>query len=165
MDILYRCLLRLYPASYQAAFADEMLTVYREAVTDATRRGGSARARFFMREIAGLLRGAVREWLTCDPASGFVLVLGRSFMIRPQFRFSTTGICFMVVSLGLAVAAIGKGSEIARADYPWFSLLRPIAVCFAIAVVAGLCGWGVVFATRRSGSHRLSQIETWQPRP
>jgi hypothetical protein len=64
----YRCLLRLYPASFRAEFAAEMDEVFFQAIADAAHRGWGALARLCLREL-GTWPGALgREWAAvCRP--------------------------------------------------------------------------------------------------
>jgi hypothetical protein len=59
----YSSLLRLYPRGHRVVFADEMLAVFDEAAQERMRQGWGASARFALRELAGLIIGAAREWL------------------------------------------------------------------------------------------------------
>jgi len=74
MTRIYHLLLRLYPYDYRAMFAEEMTRAFDQSTED--RR---------LREFAGLLIGAAREWIakrTTDP-----MVRGRVLpdvrMMRP----------------------------------------------------------------------------------
>jgi hypothetical protein len=58
---LYRGLLRLYPASYRNQFGDEMIEVFREIETEPEKKSRAARGILCLREVAGLLSGALRD--------------------------------------------------------------------------------------------------------
>jgi hypothetical protein len=58
----YSSLLRLYPRDYRVVFAEEMLAVFNEAAQERMRQGWAVCARFILRELAGLVTGATREW-------------------------------------------------------------------------------------------------------
>lgn len=60
----YRCLLRLYPATFRAEFAAEMDDVFGEAVADATQRGRGALVRLCLRELCAWPGAVGRQW-TC----------------------------------------------------------------------------------------------------
>lgn len=62
MLILYQSLLRLYPAAFRQQFSEEMLAVFREVDSDARNRGSFIRARLYVREVYGLLCGALAEY-------------------------------------------------------------------------------------------------------
>jgi len=59
----YRCLLRLYPATFRAEFAAEMDEVFGEAMADAAQRGRGALARFCVRELCTWPGAVGREWM------------------------------------------------------------------------------------------------------
>jgi hypothetical protein len=63
MVILYRCLLRLYPAAYRREFAKEMICVFCHSDQAARSKRFSARAKVCARQVSGLLAGALRERL------------------------------------------------------------------------------------------------------
>lgn len=60
---LYSRLLRLYPPGFRHEFADEMLTVFTAALTDAQGRGRLSMAIWCSREFMGLLSTIVKEQL------------------------------------------------------------------------------------------------------
>ena len=60
---LYSRLLRLYPPGFRHEFADEMLTVFTAALTDAQGRGRLSMAIWCGREFMGLLSTIVKEKL------------------------------------------------------------------------------------------------------
>ena len=62
MRWIYQTVLRLYPAEYHVAFAQEMLETFEQASKDCRERGRVARASFAVRELSGLLRGMFSEW-------------------------------------------------------------------------------------------------------
>jgi len=65
---LHRATLSLYPADYRARYAREAQTTFAEALSD--RCGTRNRLTWMLREIVGVGRGALVEWLskyTTDP--------------------------------------------------------------------------------------------------
>jgi hypothetical protein len=77
---LFSLLLRVYPGSFQKAFATEMLLVLQQAASE---RPGSLC--FFGRESLGLLRGAVLQWIprTGAPLMGsFAAAVVQLFLYR-----------------------------------------------------------------------------------
>ncbi len=58
---LYRLLLHLYPVEHQINFADEMLSVFRQAAAEHREKGLLAYAQFLALEFTGLLQGAFRQ--------------------------------------------------------------------------------------------------------
>lgn len=87
--------------------------------------------------------------------------------MRPQFRFPGSTVFLMCVILAGVVLAIDKAKTVVqmREGLPtgialgWHSLfwLYPFAVALAIAGAV----WGILFALRRTGMHRLDSVQTW----
>jgi hypothetical protein len=59
---LYRLSLRLYPRSFRDEFDHEMVTVFADAVTEATRRGWVSLLALWLRELRDLPSGLIREY-------------------------------------------------------------------------------------------------------
>lgn len=170
MLTIYRKLLRLYPAEHRQAFGEEMMSVLAEERAENANRKLVPRARLFVRETRGLVIGALRERFRVfiEIQDGLSLATGR-FAMRNGFRFPKTTIVFMTLILVCAVWAIKKGEDIA-ASLPRVSpqigpiqsvhstLLPPIALFLAFFYAAGLIGWAIMFALRRSGVHRLADM-------
>lgn len=171
---LYRQLLRFYPAEYRELFGEEMIAVLVQERDEHVNRKRVVRARLALREIAGLASGAlhehVRVWF--EFRDGLSFYDGR-FTMRNGFRFPKTTIVFMVLILACVVSAIKKGEDIA-ASLPHVSppigiiqpvhstLLPPIVLLLAFFYAAGLIGWAILFALRRSGVHRLADMSGHQ---
>lgn len=70
MQGLYRAILSLYPAEYQAVFAPEMIAVFKQTSIDLKRKGILTFILFAISECMGLLKGVVVEhtarWSTPD---------------------------------------------------------------------------------------------------
>jgi hypothetical protein len=58
---LYRVLLRLFPARFEGEFGEEMAAVFCELYRGRRAEGVAAHVRFSLREVYGLLAGALRE--------------------------------------------------------------------------------------------------------
>ena len=175
MLTVYRKLLRLYPAEHRELFGEEMLAVLREESDDHTEKKLLAQARFFAREISGLVNGALHEhfraWIEIQ--DGLSLATGR-FNMRNGFRFPRTTIVFMTLILAGVVTAIKKGEDIAASvpniDPPLPIHIQPVhsillgglPLVFAFFYAAGLIGWAIMFALRRSGTHRLDNMSAGQ---
>jgi len=172
MLIVYRSLLRLYPAEHRKVFGEEMLAVLREEKDGNADKGWFTRARFFAREIAGLMTGALREHsrVLFEIKGELSLATGR-FAMRNGFRFPKTTIVFMTLILGGVLTAIKKGEDIATSVphnvgpvaqlhiQPVHSiLLGGMPLFFAFFYAAGLVGWAIMFALGRSGVHRLADV-------
>ena len=167
---LYRCLLRLYPSAYRDEFGDEMFAAFREAQAETWNKGVVARAVFCAREVGGLLRGALEEHLQGIAGSHFSPMFPvRRFTMRSEFRFPKATAPLMAIILALVVVAIEKAKAI-QASLPHtnphvgpiqpaqFTLFSTLLVVLAITCTAGLLGWAILFALRRSGLHRLSEF-------
>lgn len=172
MLTLCRSLLRLYPAQYREQFGDEMFAVLLDVRAEAPNRTLVARGKFYLREIAGLMSGALREHMRIltDAHVELSLSTGRCDM-RNGFRFPKSTIVFMTLILGGVLTAIKKGEDIATSVPQDIGPVGPIhihsvhpillggmPIFFAVFYAAGLIGWAILFALRRSGVHRLADL-------
>ena len=173
MLALYRRLLCLYPASHRREYGQEMTAVFCEAQTAVQGQSLLVRSRFCVRELTGVLRGALQEHLWAIASlHSWGLLPSRRFTMRSQFRYPNIAIVLMTIILAIVVGLIEKGLAIS-ASLPHInpalppiqaaqhSLPQTFALGFAIAWAAGVIGWAVLFALRRSGAQRLSDVETW----
>lgn len=162
---LYQGLLHLYPAAYRQEFGEEMQCVFLEAQAETGTRPRLRRAAFSAREVLGLLSGAAQAHLLSLFRTDDWLRQKR-FNMRPQYRFPRSTVFLMWVILAGVVLAIEKARVVATSGphplvaaanpLPLFLFLFPVLAC---AVVAAL--WGLLFALRRSGMHRLDGVEAW----
>lgn len=167
---LYRRLLYLYPSAHRFEYGEEMLAVFREVEAEASTKGMLARGAFQGREIAGLLKGAVQEHLRLTGgAKHWPLVPSRRFMMRNEFRFPKATAFLMTVILAGVVLAIDRAEAIQVSlphTNPPVGPIQPahfvffpiIALMLAVVYAAGIVGWAILFALRRSGVHRLSEM-------
>jgi len=165
MLTFYRLLLRFYPATYRDCFGDEMATVFQEVQMEAAKKGLAEQIRSHVRETTGLLLGALQEHLQQFPM--------RRFAMRTEFRFPKSTAVLMMIILAGVVLAIDKGKAIQAslpAVNPSIGPIQPaqhtflpvIAMIFLFFYAAGLMGWAILFALRRSGTHRLAEIAAGQ---
>lgn len=89
--------------------------------------------------------------------------------MRDGFRFPKTTAVLMTIILAGVLSAIKRGEDIA-ASLPHVgpqvgpivpahsTLLPPIPLLLALVYAAGLLGWAILFALRRSGVHRLAEM-------
>jgi hypothetical protein len=164
---IYRSLLRLYPALHRERFGEEMVAVFGEMETDTVSKSMVERAAFWIRETAGVVSGALQEhWrvLGCDSIG--LWFPQRRFTMRTEFRFPKTTAVLMTIILAGVVLAIKKGETISSSHVnppigplpPTHSvLLGGIFLTLAFFYAAGLIGWAILFAMRRSGVHRLAE--------
>lgn len=168
---VYRSLLYLYPAGYRREFGDEMAWVLQKAEADRAQLSPLSRASLRVREVSGLLSGAVQGHLRS--LFGFYEWFPfRRFNMQRQFRFPRSTVFLMCVILAGVVLAIEKAKTIVQMkeglppataaiwDPMLWSFLLPLAV-FLAAIAAG---WGILFALGRTGMHRLDHMQTWPER-
>ncbi|HWY22922.1 MAG TPA: hypothetical protein VNX26_16970 [Candidatus Acidoferrum sp.] len=91
--------------------------------------------------------------------------------MRSEFRFPKSTALLMIVILAGVVLAIQRADAI-RASVPdvnppvvaiqptHLTFLPTMALMFLVVYIAGAVGWVVLFALRRSGVHRLSQVSS-----
>jgi len=162
---LYRGLLYLYPSGYRREYGEEMSAVFREVEQDAADHGYAPCAAFCAREILGLLSGALREHLGGATPSWIPF---RRFAMRPEFRFPRSTIFMMLALLAAVVLAIAEAESV-QAKYshatgsawlPMVSILGYMLVVMCAAAVV----WAILFALRRSGAHRLANLQAGDER-
>jgi hypothetical protein len=163
---IYRHLLRLYPAPHRDQFGEEMIAVFGEIRTETAARGVVARSVFYVREGAGVIAGALQEhWRALGGHDVGLWFPTRRSTMRTQFRFPKTTAVLMTIILAGLVLAIKKGETISSSNVnppigplpPTHSvLLGGIFLTLAFFYAAGLIGWAILFAMRRSGVHRLA---------
>ena len=161
---VYCWLLCLYPGSCRHEFGEEMTCVFRDARSDLP-PALVAKISFYRREFCGVLSSAV--WAHFDRLFGPANPFPRFYM-QPQFRFPRSTVFLMWVILAGVLLAIEK-AKIIQVKYgpqevmavwnslPWFLFLFPALACVAVAAV-----WGLLFALRRTGMHRLDSVRTCQ---
>src|SRR5579863_10153638 len=170
MPVIYQSLLRLYPAEHRREFGEEMAAVFSEIWAETESKGPLACSLFWTREVAGLVKGAFHEHLRLVPGVNGVSLSTRRFTMRNGFRFPKTTIVFMALILGGVLVAIKKGQDIATSvpdiNPPLQVHIQPVhsillggmPLFFAIFYAAGLIGWAILFALKRSGTHRLADV-------
>jgi hypothetical protein len=167
---LCRYLLYLYPQAHRFEYGEEMVGVLRERQTELWESGVAARWAFWVREIVGLLYGALQEHVlaTTGLHSWAEFRLGR-FSMRSEFRFPKATGWLMLVILAAVVMAIEKAKAISASlpdTHPYvgpiqpaqFSVIATFALVFVAGCVIAAVGWAVLFALRRSGVQRLSEL-------
>jgi hypothetical protein len=141
-----------------------MTSVFRDAQDNISTGTFAARVSFHTRELRGLVWGAVREHF-CKIAGNYQWSSFRRFDMRADFRFPHTTIFLMSIILAGVILAIekaksiqvkyGAGSMSVWPALPWSLGLMLLLVCVTVAVF-----WGVLFALRRTGVHRLEKLES-----
>ena len=179
MLFLYRCLLHLYPVAYRYEYGDEMAGVFRELQKDmrGEMRGKRLlpRGAFLLREFAGLLNGALQEHSRAITGSNLFPSSSRRFTMRSEFRFPKATPVLMTIILAGVILTIEKATAIQESlpyTHPRLPPIQPerftffpaMAVIFLSAYAAAVIGWIVLFALRRSGVHRLSEMPDGSPK-
>jgi hypothetical protein len=167
---VYRNLLRLYPAAHRERFGEEMAAVFGEAQAARASESPWNRSVFLAREAAGILRAALQEhWRALGGDSVELWFPTRRFTMHNQFRFPKTTAVLMTIILAGVVLAIKEGETISSSHVnppigplpPTHSvLLGGIFLTLAFFYAAGLIGWAILFAMRRSGVHRLAETSS-----
>ena len=166
-----RYLLYLYPPAHRKEFGEEMMTVLCERQAEALERGFRKRWIIFSRELGGLFFGALEEQFRAVAGlRRWEILPNRRLNMKSEFRFPKATAVLMTVILGAVVMAIEKATAI-QASVPHtrqpvgpiraeqFTFLPTIGMLFAIGCAAGAACWGILFALRRSGVHRLSELQ------
>jgi len=167
---LCRDLLYLYPSAHRLEYGEEMAAVLCERQRELWNSSLVARWLFWAREIYGLLRGALQEHVRAitvlHPWAVFPL---RRFSMRSEFRFPKATGWLMLVILAAIVMVYEKAKAIQASlpdTHPYvgpiqpaqFTLISTFAVVFVAGCVVGAVGWAILFALRRSGTQRLSEL-------
>jgi len=148
-----------------------MTAVFVQARRDAQGAPFATRTFFYFREISGLLSGALRGHLR--RVVGFNdWIPSRRFDMHPQFRFPRSTVFLMCVILAGVVTAIDKAKTVVRmkeglppgTTAVWDPMLWSLLFALALVLIAVAAVWGILFALRRSGMHRLDGIQTWPER-
>ena len=83
--------------------------------------------------------------------------------MRPEFRFPRSTVFLMLVIFAGVVLTIAKASEIVvkygGPSVIWPSLVLTLATVILLALAAATSIWGILFALRRTGAHRLADLE------
>jgi hypothetical protein len=148
-----------------------MAGVFRELQSETRRKGFLPRGTFLLREFTGLLHGAIEEHSRAIAGSNLLFPSSsKRFTMRSEFRFPKATPVLMTIILAGVILTIEKATAIRESlplAYP--QQLPPIqpghrtffpamAVIFLLAYAAAVIGWAVLFALRRSGVHRLSEM-------
>jgi hypothetical protein len=162
VQAVYRWLLRLYPGSYRDEFAEEMTSVFCEARNELG-PAKSMKLSFYGREFYGLCSGALRAHVE----RVFGAVPFRGFYMQPQRRFPHSTVFLTCVILAGVVLAIEKAKTVVQMKEGLTPAIAPgwhplfWFFPFAVALVIAGAVWGILFALRRTGMHRLDNMHTW----
>jgi hypothetical protein len=171
MFSLYRALLYLYPPAHRYEYGEEMMTVFREIQSETAKQGRLARGLFWVREVQGLLTGAVREHLRTIIGSRYPSpIFSRRLSMRSEFRFPKATVTLMTIILAAVVMAIEKATAIQNSVPPssqhvgpiqpaHFTFLPTLLLILSFGCISGLLGWAILFALHRSGAQRLADFD------
>jgi hypothetical protein len=154
---VYCWLLWLYPRSYRDEFGQEMTCVFREARSDLPKLL-AAKISFSRREFCGLLSGALR--IRFDHLFGPAIPFGR-FHMQPQFRFPRSTVFLMIVIFAGVLLTIRMASRVAgdTVGLVWPSMVSVLVLLVLTMGSAAAVVWGILHTLRRSGVHRLENID------
>jgi hypothetical protein len=159
---LYKLVLLLYPWAHREEFAEEMLSVFRQAHRDCASLGFKVRVRFSLREIAGLLAGAFREHTKVHQEN----LRGGAMSM---FRFPRWTLAFLVAALvlvltltrviaGITWDTLSSGVSIS----PRWAPLLPLMLAAALSVcVLGVIVFVLRAALGRTCIQRWTAVKTW----
>jgi hypothetical protein len=156
---LYRRLLCLYPGSCRHEFGEEMTSVFRET-RSALPPALAAKISFYRREFCGLLAGSLRAHFDHLFGPGIPF---RRFDMQPQFRFPRSTVFLMLVIFAGVVLTIAKASSVAgdTLGSVWPSLVSVLVFMLLTMCTAAAVVWGILHTLRRSGVHRLQNVQSW----
>ncbi len=164
MQTLIRYLLWLYPKPYRHEFAEEMLGVFVEANDSQRQRVLLARMSFCLREITGLISGALREHVRA--ATGYDYVPLRRSPMQDRYRFPKSTAIFMSLSLLAVVIAMVKANAIVlqygeqlRTNIPGWA--GTFSICVAVVLVVVAIVLAVLSALHATGAQRLERLNSW----
>lgn len=147
-----------------------MCSVFEDARVEIRSRATVARGLFYVREIAGLTKGALREHLrVLLPGHANLSFSTRRFTMQSGFRFPKSTPVLMTVILAGIILALEKArviqTSISHGNPPLvpmeaahLTFFPTLALLMAIFYAGGLVGWAILFALRRSGVHRLDEL-------
>lgn len=166
MLAFYRLLLYFYPSAYRAEYGEEMLAVLADLQRAVRQKSIFNRAWLGIHESGGLLYGAMQEHVRSITGPYRGMFSPRRIIMRTEYRFPKAAAVLMTIILVAILWTIEKAKTIsvayANAQVSPIKVEVSILPAFAIALVgacvAGAIGWAVIFALRRSGIQRFSDI-------
>ena len=107
----YRWLLYLYPSLYRREYADEMISVFRDAQAEVSAGSFGERISFRARETWGLFAGALQAH-TRIIAGSYRLISFTRFDMRSEFRFPRSTVFLMSIIFVGVILAMEKANTI-----------------------------------------------------
>lgn len=173
----YRALLSLYPPAYRCEFGDEMMDVLSDLQREIRKKNTMTGFFFAMREAGGLLSGALQAHLRSVTGSYDHGIFSlRRFGMKSEYRFPKATVGLMMATLAGVMLAIEKARAISASVPHVNPLVGPIKSVQATivetllgvliwAIAAGVIGWGILYALRRTGVQQLSEMNPASQRP
>jgi hypothetical protein len=157
MLTVYCWLLCLYPRSYRHNFGEEMTFVFRDTRSSLP-PALAAKISFYRREFCGLLSGALR--IRVDSRFGPAVAF-RRFHMQPQFRFPRSTVILMLVIFAGVVLTIAEAASVAgdALGLGWRTLVFLLSFMLLSMCTAAAVGWRILHSLRRSGVHRLQNVD------
>ncbi|HET9941702.1 MAG TPA: hypothetical protein VFR05_00090 [Terriglobia bacterium] len=161
MLVLFRWLLRLYPARFFGEFSEEMTHCFHRRLQDVRHQSWRNRGSFFAREFSGAFVGAMSEQM-----GGRFDDLFRRFDMR-SFRFSRLALVFMILALVGVLAAIKTTVRTAVMQQPAnpgvdvVSILQVSSAMVVVMAILGVVGYAVLRVANKSAGERLANVHTW----
>jgi hypothetical protein len=174
METVYRALLHLYPRVFRSKYGEEMMSVLLEIEAEIRKSNPWRRLGSGVRELAGLLSGALEEHMRGITGSHEGKFLStRRFRMQNEFRFPKATVGLMTIILIAVVMVIEKAKAISVSVPPnsvqvgpiqpeQFTTVSTFLVVLASACLAASIGWAILFALKRTGSQRLSAVNPQQ---
>jgi hypothetical protein len=168
MLTLYRRLLYLYPAAYRREYGEEMAWVFQQAHAGIRDERVLARVEFCAREIRGLLFGSIEEWVR-RVSHSYDGLPRKGGSMEAKFRFPRATVVLMLLSLVGVVLSLEQARIIqthygsgASVTPEWPALLWIFGRILLITSATAAIVWGIFFALRRTGVHRLAELKPWR---
>jgi hypothetical protein len=156
-DVAYRFSLLLYPPGFRLRFGRDMLQVFRDTYSDATRCGGfEHRLRFWVSVLIDVARSLPCEW-------GQALLRSEDINLTLEVLADTVtmpvSIMIILVAQGYTVAALAQGLQylLAPAGMPPGARLGNTDVLAVTAIIS--CGLGLLSALIAWGMARMNRIQ------
>lgn len=154
-------LISLYPSAYRAEFGTEMMDVLDQKFEEARSQGILAQLKMGFKESAGLVQGGVAEHIRCRLGEKWFPVADWRIVMRNGFRYPRVVAPMMLLIFAAIMLVIYKARAVQiQTDYAPDPVLL-IGLALLVAGAAGAVCWLVLHGLRRSGVHRLAEVQTW----
>lgn len=139
---LYKALLRLYPRSFQAEFAEEMISVFEEALGEAASRGWLAQLRRLLVEVLSLPAGVLQISLKNQPVPNPKKPGGLEWEGPPSSWESLVALAVFVLPVAnLWLNSVPQGTSFLLL----LCMASLLAGCFVIGLKSGFPRWSLPY--------------------